>query len=68
MKKIADGVPWTAPATIDDPASLEEISAEVSAIGYAVPRGGGEGRDGVAKDDQLDYVMESPDNLDQVVG
>jgi propionyl-CoA synthetase len=39
VKKIADGVPWTAPATIDDAASLEEISAELSAIGYAVPRG-----------------------------
>ena len=34
VKKIADGVPWTAPATIDDPSSLEEISAELSAIGY----------------------------------
>jgi propionyl-CoA synthetase len=34
VKKIADGVPWTAPATIDDPSSLEEISAGLSAIGY----------------------------------
>ena len=34
VKKIADGVPWTAPATIDDSSSLEEISAELSAIGY----------------------------------
>jgi propionyl-CoA synthetase len=34
VKKIADGVAWTVPATIDDPASLEEISAELSAIGY----------------------------------
>ena len=34
IKKIADGVPWTVPATIDDPASLEEISAELAAIGY----------------------------------
>jgi propionyl-CoA synthetase len=25
MKKIADGEPWTMPATIDDPAILEEI-------------------------------------------
>jgi propionyl-CoA synthetase len=41
VKKIADGMPWTVPATIDDPASLEEISAELSAIGYAVPRDGG---------------------------
>jgi propionyl-CoA synthetase len=40
VKKIADGAPWTVPATIDDAASLEEISTELSAIGYAVPRGG----------------------------
>jgi propionyl-CoA synthetase len=26
MKKIADGDPWTMPATIDDPAILEEIA------------------------------------------
>jgi propionyl-CoA synthetase len=25
MKKIADGEPWTMPATIDDPVILEEI-------------------------------------------
>jgi len=42
VKKIADGVPWTAPATIDDSSSLGEISAELSAIGY--PRGTGVGR------------------------
>jgi propionyl-CoA synthetase len=34
VKRIAEGVPWTVPATIDDAASLEEISAELSAIGY----------------------------------
>jgi propionyl-CoA synthetase len=27
MKKIADGETWTAPATIDDPAALDEIAA-----------------------------------------
>jgi propionyl-CoA synthetase len=27
MKKIADGAPWTMPATIDDPAILDEIAA-----------------------------------------
>jgi propionyl-CoA synthetase len=27
MKKIADGEPWTMPATIDDPAILDEIGA-----------------------------------------
>ena len=37
VKKIADGVPWTAPATIDDATSLEEISTELSAIGYCSP-------------------------------
>jgi hypothetical protein len=26
MKRIADGVPWTMPATIDDPAILDEIA------------------------------------------
>ena len=25
MKKMADGEPWTMPATIDDPAILDEI-------------------------------------------
>ena len=34
MKKIADGVPWTMPATIDDPGVLEEIKGELAAIGY----------------------------------
>ncbi|ACL57066.1 propionyl-CoA synthetase [Methylobacterium nodulans] len=33
MKKIADGEPWTTPATIDDPAILEEISAALHARG-----------------------------------
>ncbi len=49
MKKIADGVPWTMPATIDDPGVLEEIKRELAAIGYpravqgaaAVGSGGG---------------------------
>ena len=31
MKKIADGDPWTMPATIDDPAVLEEIGAVLKA-------------------------------------
>ena len=38
VKKIADGVPWTVPATIDDATSLEEISAGLAAIGFAVSR------------------------------
>jgi propionyl-CoA synthetase len=37
IKKIADGEPYKIPATIDDPAILEEISADLAAIGY--PRG-----------------------------
>jgi propionyl-CoA synthetase len=31
MKKIADGEPWTFPATIDDPAILSEIEAVLQA-------------------------------------
>jgi propionyl-CoA synthetase len=27
MRKIADGTPWKMPATIDDPAILDEIGA-----------------------------------------
>jgi propionyl-CoA synthetase len=34
IKKIADGVPYTIPPTIDDPAILEEISLDLAAIGY----------------------------------
>ena len=33
MKKIADGDEWTAPATIDDPAILDEIQASLRAKG-----------------------------------
>jgi len=33
MKKIADGDAWTAPATIDDPAILDEITAALKAKG-----------------------------------
>src|SRR5256714_9612488 len=33
MKKIADGEPWTMPATIDDPAILEEIGGAVNGGG-----------------------------------
>jgi propionyl-CoA synthetase len=38
IKRIADGVAYRVPPTIDDPAILEEISADLAAIGY--PRGG----------------------------
>lgn len=33
MQKIADGLPWKMPATIDDPAILEEITAVLQAHG-----------------------------------
>ncbi len=39
MKKIADGQPWTMPATIDDPAILDEIGAALGRLGY--PRAAG---------------------------
>jgi propionyl-CoA synthetase len=35
MKKIADGEPWTLPATIDDPAILDEIEAALKGRGIA---------------------------------
>ena len=33
MKKIADGEPWTMPATIDDPAILDEIGSALRSKG-----------------------------------
>jgi propionyl-CoA synthetase len=33
MKKIADGMPWTMPATIDDPSILDEIAAALKGKG-----------------------------------
>ncbi len=35
MKKIADKEPWTMPATIDDPAILDEIGAALKGRGLA---------------------------------
>ncbi len=35
MKKIADRTAWKMPATIDDPAILDEIKERLQAIGYA---------------------------------
>jgi propionyl-CoA synthetase len=35
MVKIADGSEWKMPATIDDPAILDEITSSLQAIGYA---------------------------------
>jgi len=37
IKRIADGEAYKVPATIDDPAILEEVTTELAAIGY--PRG-----------------------------
>ncbi len=34
MKKIADHDPWTMPATIDDPAIMDEIMAALQAKGF----------------------------------
>ena len=34
MRKIADGEPWTMPATIEDPAVLDEIATALLTIGY----------------------------------
>ena len=36
IKKIADGNPYTVPATIDDPATLTEITGSLETIGYAI--------------------------------
>lgn len=34
MRSIADGTQWKMPATIDDPAILDEITASLASIGY----------------------------------
>ena len=38
MRSIADGDPWTMPATIDDPAILDEIAQALQSQGLAQPR------------------------------
>jgi len=35
MVKIADGAEWKMPATIDDPAILDEIKLALQSLGYA---------------------------------
>ena len=35
MQKIADGEPWKMPATIDDPAAIDEIAGGLKTAGYA---------------------------------
>ena len=39
MRKIADGEPWKPPATIDDPAILQEITEALKVLGYPRDRG-----------------------------
>lgn len=38
IQKIADNEPWKMPATIDDPAILDEIKGALETIGYAAAR------------------------------
>ena len=38
VKKIADGQPWKMPATIDDPAILDEITDALARLGYPKQR------------------------------
>ena len=40
VKKMADGVPYTVPPTIDDPVILEEIAATLQSLGYPKARPG----------------------------
>jgi propionyl-CoA synthetase len=40
IKKIADGVPYRVPPTIDDPAILDEIAAGLAGIGFPRRPGG----------------------------
>jgi len=35
MRRIADAEPWTTPATIDDPAALDEVRSALHGAGYA---------------------------------
>jgi propionyl-CoA synthetase len=35
MKRIADGTEYSTPATIDDPAILDEIAEALKKLGYA---------------------------------
>ena len=42
IKKIADGIEYRIPPTIDDPAILDEITADLAALGYPRKRADGE--------------------------
>jgi len=35
MRKIADSEPWKMPATIDDPATLDDVTRALRSVGYA---------------------------------
>jgi propionyl-CoA synthetase len=35
MRSIADGEPWTMPATIDDAGSLDDVTLALRSLGYA---------------------------------
>ena len=35
MQKIADGETWKMPATIDDPATLDDVARALRSVGYA---------------------------------
>jgi propionyl-CoA synthetase len=37
MRRIVDGDEYTTPATIDDPATLDEMEVALRGIGYARP-------------------------------
>jgi propionyl-CoA synthetase len=34
IKRMAEGTPYTVPATIDDPATLAEIGTSLASLGY----------------------------------
>ena len=38
MRAIADGEPWKLPATIDDPAALDEVGGAIAVLGYPPAR------------------------------
>jgi propionyl-CoA synthetase len=44
ISKIADGVDWKMPATIDDPASLQDIAQALATLGYPAPAAAGGGK------------------------
>ena len=53
MKRIAESQEYTAPATIDDPAVLDEIAESLKGVGYAKGTEAGPGSSQCAVDDTL---------------